>query len=92
MEQQAKKLAELLKVLSNQYRLMILCCLIEEPHTVGALSSRIDEITQPALSQHLSLLKAHGIVESEKSAQTVTYSITDHRIEAVIEVLKKHYC
>ncbi len=92
METQAKKLAELLKALSNEYRLLILCYLIEEPQTVGALSEKINKITQSAISQHLSLLKAHDIINSEKSAQSVTYFIADERIGEVIKVLKKYYC
>ena len=92
MEQQAKKLAELLKALANEYRLQILCYLIEKPQTVGALSEKISRITQPAISQHLSLLKAHDIINSEKTAQSVTYFIADERIREVIKTLKEHYC
>lgn len=92
MEEKAKKIAELLKTLSNENRLLILCQLIEEPKTVSALAEKIPTITQSALSQHLSILKAHGILDSSKSGQNITYRIVDDRVEKVIDTLKKHYC
>lgn len=92
MKENAKKVAELLKVLANENRLMILCVLIEAPQTVGKLYEKVPNITQSALSQHLAILKAHGILDCSKSGQSITYSIADHRVEAVLDVLKKHYC
>ncbi|WP_099467324.1 ArsR/SmtB family transcription factor [Konateibacter massiliensis] len=92
MEEKAKQIAEMLKVLANEYRLLILCELIAGPKTVGALGKKMPNITQSALSQHLALLKSHGILDSEKSGQNVTYSIADHRVDAVISVLKEYYC
>lgn len=92
MEERAKQIAELLKVLANENRLMIFCALMERPMTVGEIAKFVPNITQSALSQHLSLLKAHGILDFQKSGQSITYSIADHRVEEIIHVLKKHYC
>lgn len=92
MEEHVKIVAELLKVLANENRLLILCYLIEGPLTVSELSSKIITITQSALSQHLAILKAHKIVDSIKKGQTITYSINDERILSVMEVLKANYC
>ncbi len=92
MEEKAKELAQLLKVLANENRLLLLCRLMQGPHTVGGLCERIPNITQSALSQHLALLKAHGILDFSKTGQKVTYRIADHRVEQVMAVLKEHYC
>lgn len=92
MEERAKQIAELLKVLANENRLLVLCSLMQQPMTVGEISKRVPNITQSALSQHLSMLKAYGILDFNKSGQNVTYSIADHRVEEVIKVLKKYYC
>ncbi len=92
MEEHVKVVAELLKVLANENRLLILCYLIEGPLTVSELSSKIATITQSALSQHLAILKAHKIVDSIKKGQSITYSIDDERILSVMEVLKATYC
>ena len=92
MEEKAKQIAELLKMLANENRLMIFCALMEQPMTVNKIAERVPNITQSALSQHLALLKAHGILDYTKSGQNITYSIADHRVEEIIFVLKKHYC
>lgn len=92
MEEQAKQVAELLKVLANENRLLILCALLKKEMTVGELGLCVANITQPALSQHLALLKAHQILESEKHGLTITYRIRDKRIRLVIDVLKNCYC
>ena len=92
MQQKAKRVAELLKVLANENRLLILCELIQGEKTVSALGEKIPGISQSALSQHLALLKAHGILDFSKTGQNVTYSVADHRIEEIISILYKHYC
>ena len=92
MEEQTKQIAELLKVLANESRLLIFCGLMERPMTVTEISKCVPNITRPALSQHLSMLKAHGILDFTKTGLNVTYSITDHRVDEIINVLKKYYC
>lgn len=92
MEERAKQIAELLKVLANENRLMIFCALMERPMNVGEIAKYVPNITLSALSQHLTLLKAHGLLDYQKSGQTITYSIADHRVEEIIYVLKKNYC
>lgn len=88
----AKELTELLKVLANDNRLIIVCFLIEKPMTVSELHERLDNLTQSALSQHLSILKAHRILDSNKCGLSITYSIRDERIIKIIEGLKTNYC
>jgi len=92
MEEKAKQITELLKVLANENRLMIFRALMEQPMTVSEIAKRVPKISQSALSQHLTLLKAHGILGFSKSGQSVTYSIADHRVEKIIHVLKEYYC
>lgn len=92
MMDNVKNIAELLKVLSNENRLMIVCCLLERPMTVSEIHKRIDNITQSALSQHLAILKAYKVLDSNKSGLSITYSIKDDRIRNVIKVLKENYC
>jgi DNA-binding transcriptional ArsR family regulator len=92
MLERAKQIAELLKVLANENRLLIFCGLMQKPMTVNEIAKHVPNITQSALSQHLSLLKAHGILDCVKSGQNVMYSISDHRVEEIIDVLKRHYC
>ena len=92
MEEKAKQIAELLKILANEYRLTVFCALMERPMTVREILKRTPNITRSALSQHLALLKAHGILDYTKSGQSITYTIADHRVCEIIHTLKKYYC
>ena len=92
MEEKAKKIAELLKVLANENRLLILCALMQKAMSVGEIGKFVPCITQSALSQHLNMLKSHSILESDKIGMNVIYHIADHRVEEIIHVLKAHYC
>ncbi len=92
MEEKAKQIAELLKMLANENRLIILCTLIKGPMTVNKIAERVPNITQPALSQHLALLKTYGILDFTKNGQNIIYSLADHRVVEIINVLKKYYC
>jgi DNA-binding transcriptional ArsR family regulator len=92
VERETYRLTAVLKTLANEHRLLILCELIDGPKTVTALCAHVPGISQSGVSQHLALLKAHGVVACEKSGQSVTYAIADERVRAVIAVLKREYC
>jgi len=92
IQDKAKQIAGLLKILANENRLVIFCCLMDRPMTVNEISRYVPKITQSALSQHLTLLKAHGLLDFEKSGQSITYSIADCRVNEIIHVLKKYFC
>lgn len=87
-----KDIAEMLRVLANENRLAIVCYLLESPKTVSELHQSINNLTQSALSQHLAMLKAHKILDSNKNGLSITYSIKDDRIRNVMKVLKENYC
>lgn len=92
MEEKAKEIAELLKILANKNRLLILCALAEGPLSVGEILKHTGDISQSALSQHLTLLRSYGILDCEKKGQNILYFIQDHKVEKVLEVLKQYYC
>ena len=92
MEEKAKRIAELLKLLANEHRLLILCALIQQPMTVGRIHDFTPGISTSALSQHLSQLKMAGILASDKQGMHVTYRIQDETVVELIGFLKAHYC
>ncbi len=91
VEGRAKELANKLKVLANENRLLILYYLLEKPMTVGELNKKLSNITQSGLSQHLSMLKAHNILDSKKEGLNITYFVKDKKIQGVLQVLKENY-
>ncbi len=92
IEEKSKDVAKLLKVISNENRLLILCELSKQPLTVNELLKNINTITQSGMSQHLNILKSNGILDYDKHGQYVTYSIKDERIIELMATLKKLYC
>ena len=83
--------AQLLRTLANERRLMILCQLIEGERTVGALQPLVG-ISQSALSQHLGVLRADGLVTTRRAGQAIHYRIADADAARVLEVLASIYC
>ena len=92
MEEQARKIADLLKLLANEHRLLILCVLLKGPLTVGDIHQYTSNITASALSQHLNQMKMAGILSSEKQGMNVLYRIEDERVIVLIDAIKKEYC
>lgn len=90
--EEAKTMANLLKVLANENRLYIICKLLEGEMTVGEIQSAIGQISQAAVSQHLAMLKAHQLVDCEKTGMHIRYFISDPRIKEVLTTLKENYC
>ena len=91
MRKNVENSSAFLKLLSNPTRLLILCNLIESERCVGDLEKDLN-ISQSALSQHLSKMRDKGIVKSEKQGQHVFYSISDSNVVDIINVLYKLFC
>jgi ArsR family transcriptional regulator, virulence genes transcriptional regulator len=92
LAKQAGEAAQLLKMLANEKRLLILCFLaVRGEMTVGELVG-IVKLSQSALSQHLAKLRADGLVEFRRTSQTLHYRVADPRALRLLEVLKEMYC
>ena len=91
MSPHAAEAASLLRALANEQRLMILCHLVTGPLTVGELNGRVP-LSQSALSQHLAVLRESGIVQTERQAQSVRYSLPPGLVTRLLGVLHEEYC
>ena len=91
-ETNALEVADVLRALGNERRLMILCKLLEKGEaTVGSLVDAVG-ISQSALSQHLAKMREEGIVAFRRESQTLWYRIADPRIEQLMAELYRLYC
>ena len=91
LQENARRASVLLKAMSNQHRLMILCQLTKGEKCVGELEEIIG-LSQSALSQHLARLRRDDLVKTRRSAQTIFYSLAGPEANAVIETLYGLYC
>lgn len=91
-EDKAIEVADLLRALANERRLMILCKLVEWGEaSVNALAEAVG-ISQSALSQHLARMREEGLVAFRRERQTLWYRIADPRIERLLATLHDLYC
>ena len=90
-QQSAAQASALLKALSNENRLMILCQLGEGELQVAELQARVG-LSQSALSQHLARLRDDGLVAARREGVAVFYRIADPAALKVIAVLAEIFC
>jgi DNA-binding transcriptional ArsR family regulator len=89
---QAGEAAQLLKLLGNEKRLLILCFLaVRGEMTVGEIVEVV-QLSQSALSQHLAKMRADGLVTFRRNSQTLHYRVADQRALRLLQVLKDIYC
>jgi ArsR family transcriptional regulator, virulence genes transcriptional regulator len=74
--QSAADQAAFCSIFANPKRILILWSLAEEEKAVTAIARSIDASLQ-STSQHLSLMKAAGIVQARRDGQTIYYRIAD---------------
>lgn len=90
-QEKASAAAKLLRAMSNEHRLMILCRLGPKEMSVGELGSDFN-LSQSALSQHLAVLREEGLVATRREGQTIFYRIGDPAAVQVIETLAAIFC
>ncbi len=88
--QNVDQAADFLSALANNKRLLILCKLLHNEMSVGALAKAID-LSQSALSQHLAKLRALDLVSTRRDAQTIYYMVSSPHIELMLSTLSSLY-
>ena len=86
----ARKASVLLKAMSNERRLMILCYLARGEKSVSELEELV-ELSQSALSQHLARLRRDRLVRTRRNAQSIYYSLNGDDAVAVMSTLRALY-
>ena len=80
--------AEMCKVFSNPTRLEILNILRDKELSVSELV-RKTELSQANISQHLSIMKSKGIVDSERNGKNIYYNLSNHKIIKAFDIIKE---
>lgn len=87
---QAEVASEFLSAMANPKRLLILKVLVGGEIAVGALAHQVG-LSQSALSQHLSKLRAQNLVTTRRDAQTIYYSSKSEAVMIVLDALSRIY-
>jgi ArsR family transcriptional regulator, virulence genes transcriptional regulator len=91
LQTSAREAAELMKVLSSENRLLLLCQLADGDKTVGELAACLG-LRQAAVSQQLALLRKDGLVAARRDGRSMHYRLTGAEARAVILLLHRLYC
>lgn len=91
MEQNADRASQLLSAMANPKRLLILCNLVGQELNVGQLAEKV-ALGQSPLSQHLSKLRAWGLVKTRRDGQQINYALASDEVKQVLTTLYDLYC
>lgn len=89
--EQARKASDLLKALSHESRLLILCLLAEGEKSVSELED-IMQMPQAAVSQQLARLRFDRLVNTRREGRVIYYSIASAEVTSVIGTLYELFC
>jgi len=87
MDEITRLQAETLKVLSSPRRIEILHLLAGGALEVSRIAAAIGA-TQPNASQHLSVLRAAGLVEAERHGREIRYGLVDPEVIVACDVMR----
>ena len=76
-----------MKVLANRSRLLVMCKITREPHSVSELVE-LTGMSQPALSHQLAKLREDGMVKTQRRGKEIYYSIASRQLSELVE----HIC
>jgi len=79
------------EALSSTTRRRILAYLSVEPLTAGAVAERFD-MSQPAISKHLSTLEAAGLVWRKREGQFVKYGMVTETLSGTLAGFLQEVC
>ena len=88
MRRCARPASVLLKDMSNESRLMILCYLTEGEKSVGELVSLVGG-SQSAISQHLARLRRDNLVTRRREGTHVYYSLSSQTVPIVLDAVQR---
>ena len=87
----ARAASSLLKALSHETRLLILCLLSTGERTVSEIEQFLG-LQQAVVSQQLARLRMENILQTRRDGRQIYYRIADPQLNELISVLYKMYC
>lgn len=91
MRHAAARAEDLMRVLADSDRLLLLCQLTQGEQSAGALEGAL-AIHEPALSRQLAVLRQEGLVATRRDGEQVFYSVASPEALAILRALYATYC
>ena len=86
-----REASEAMQAMAHPLRLKILCLVNNQELSVLEIVEAVGT-TQSNISQHLAVLRDHGILQSRKEANKVYYRIEDPRVLKMISLTREIFC
>lgn len=83
--------AAVMRVLAHPHRLRICDLLLAGRVSVNEVARHLN-IASNAVSQHLNMMKAHGLLTCERDGKTVYYRVSDPRPGWLLDCIRRHVC
>lgn len=83
---QARLASELLKAMSHEGRLLMLCLLAEGETTVSEIEAKLG-MPQAAVSQQLARLRLDGLVAARRDGRNIYYTVARPEVTALLGAL-----
>ena len=79
--------ADICSALADPRRILLLYAITKKPRNVSELAKEL-EISQPAASRHLKILRDRGLVKANRQGTSVEYNLTDTRLIEALDTLR----
>lgn len=87
----AHQASDMLRVLANENRLLLMCQLSQGERSVGELETLL-HIHQPTLSQQLGILRNKQLVATRRSGKQIFYRVNNEQALHILQMLYQMYC
>lgn len=87
----AEVASNLMKVMANPDRLLLLCQLTQNEQSVSELES-LTGLKQPSLSQQLTVLREANLVSTRREGKNIYYQLASASAMKVMQVLYQEFC
>jgi len=82
-----EKLSEIFKALSHPLRVQIVMGLIQKHEcNVSTMVEKLG-VPQPTVSQHLNILKSHGVIEGFRNGNQICYKVVNEQVKKIFASL-----
>lgn len=81
--------ARVLRVIAHPHRLKIIELIARRELTVGEVAHQVG-IAPNACSQHLNIMRAHGVLSSRRDGKTICYKVENPHALNVLSCIRKH--
>jgi len=86
-----REASDAMRAMAHPLRLKILCLVGNQELSVLEIVEAVGT-TQSNISQHLAVLRDHGLLEARKEANKVFYRIGDSRVIRMISLTREIFC